>query len=89
TLAAGTLAQQEISCFCREQASKKVRVDWTTSACHDQGYMKGTGGDAVCPLLIVLSSFTQCIIVSDPVRNNDFQNDCLEIDGLQTAECGP
>ncbi|KAK1464098.1 hypothetical protein CMEL01_12859, partial [Colletotrichum melonis] len=86
TLAAGTLAQQEISCFCREQASKKVRVDWTTSACHDQGYMRG---DAVCPLLTVLSSFTQCIIVSDPVRNNDFQNDCLEIDGLQTAECGP
>ncbi|KAK1535901.1 hypothetical protein CPAR01_09443 [Colletotrichum paranaense] len=73
TLAAGTIAQQEISCFCREQASKKVRVDWTTSACHDQGYMRG---DA-------------CIIVSDPVRNNDFQNDCLEIDGLQTAECGP
>ncbi|WYZ36714.1 hypothetical protein EsH8_II_000220 [Colletotrichum jinshuiense] len=72
TLAAGAVAQREISCFCREQASQRIRVDWTSNACSGRGYMRG---DA-------------CILVSDPTRNNDFQNRCLEENGLQTAECG-
>ncbi|KAI8211030.1 hypothetical protein K4K54_009617 [Colletotrichum sp. SAR 10_86] len=50
---------------------ERVDVGWTTQACADQGFMRGNA----------------CIIVADETRENDFQNDCLEISGLQTTGC--
>ncbi|KAK1845880.1 hypothetical protein CCHR01_11490 [Colletotrichum chrysophilum] len=78
-LAATAVAQRERRCFCSKQdlsegappMEERVDVGWTTQACADQGFM----------------SKSWCIIVADETRENDFQNDCLEISGLQTTGC--
>ncbi|EQB51339.1 hypothetical protein GCG54_00007166 [Colletotrichum gloeosporioides] len=78
-LAATVVAQRERRCFCSKQdlsegappMEERVDVGWTTQACADQGFMRGNA----------------CIIVADETRENDFQNDCLEISGLQTTGC--
>ncbi|KAF4890281.1 hypothetical protein CGCVW01_v014387 [Colletotrichum viniferum] len=78
-LAAAAVAQRERRCFCSKQdlsagappVEERVDVGWTTQACADQGFMRGNA----------------CIIVADATRENDFKNDCLEIAGMQTADC--
>ncbi|CCF33215.1 hypothetical protein CH063_05454 [Colletotrichum higginsianum] len=66
-------------CYCSVQdlspnappMEQRVNVQWTAQACADQGYMDGNA----------------CIVAADPVREDHFQDDCLELPGLSTTGC--
>ncbi|TQN66356.1 hypothetical protein CSHISOI_09110 [Colletotrichum shisoi] len=78
-LSTAVSAQELKKCYCSVQdlrpeappMQERVNVDWTTQACADQGYMDGNA----------------CIVAADPVREEDFRVDCLELPGLSTAGC--